>query len=104
MGEILSYAAYILLLGLFFGILALIGYVGITLRYAYEYGRRGDPRVRSRLLIGAVGLLTLGGGGVALAHLDGKPIVLLIYGGIVLILLVLGWSGRLIVPEGFGDH
>jgi hypothetical protein len=103
MGEILTYVAYLLALALFFAILALIGFIGLSLRRAYEYGRRGDRRYRRPLLVGAVGLPALVAAGFGVAHIDGRPVVVLVYSGIVLFLLLFGWSGRLVVPEILGD-
>jgi len=104
MSEILSYALYLLALALFFALLALIGYIGLSLRRAYEFGRRGDVRYRGSLAVGTVGLLVLGGVGFGVTRLDGRPIVLIVYGAITLAILLVGWAGRLIVPESMGDE
>jgi hypothetical protein len=97
MGEILTYLGYLLVLALLFAIAAAIGYVGLSLRRGVRSARRGS------LLIGLTGLMVLGVVGVALVRMNDSPVGAVIYGVIVVLLLGLGWSGRLIVPEGLGD-
>jgi hypothetical protein len=97
MREILTYGAYLLGLALLFAVAAAIGYVGVSLRLGLRSGRPG------RLFIGIVGLLVLAGVAVVISRSNDSPVGLLIYSGIVIILLVLGWCGRIIVPEGLAD-
>lgn len=100
MDEIASLLAVVLGLGIFFVILATIGYIGLSLRKASEYSRRGVPGGFRHGLVGAIGLgvLLLIGYWIFAASAD--RIIPVIGGIIILVILVLGWNGKLIVPGG----
>ena len=103
MKEILSALIGLLVLAVLFGVVALIGMVGINCRRAYEYGRRGDHRSRKAIFISVIGFLIIVAAGFGVVRMDSRPLVLYIYSVIVLAILIFGWFGRLIVPEGLGD-
>jgi hypothetical protein len=104
MSEILSSAGQLVFLALFFVAMAVIGFVGVTLRRAYEYSRRGySGKARSSCLLGILGLVVIAGIGYGLYYLTSSPTCMGIYGIGILVLLILGWSGRLVVPEGLAD-
>lgn len=104
MSEILSSVEQLVFLALFFVALAIIGFVGVTLRRAYEYSRRGySGKARSSCLLGILGLVVIAGIGYGLYYLTASLTCTGVYGIGIFVLLILGWSGKIIVPEGLAD-
>lgn len=77
-----------------------IGWVGLQLRAAYEYRRRGNWQERGRksLLFAGGGLIVLGALVVVIDHI-GSPLAAIIFAVVALGILVLGFFRRFLVPE-----
>ncbi len=104
MDKILSSLGELALLALMFAIAAGVGLVGVALRRAYEYARHGYPGKAALFgVLGLGGLLVVLGVGLLFYARAVSTICLATYGVVMVVLLILGWSGRIIAPEGLAD-
>ncbi len=104
MREIIAELGGLLELVLLFGVLAVVGLIGVGFRRYYEYARHGNAkRGCFTLFLSLIGLVAVVIVGLLLASKGSSTLCMSGYVIGVIVLLLLGWSGVLLVPEGLGD-